>query len=783
MSQAFGTGANVIAYLGVAGTASQTSYNFLRNFANAPTELQAFLDEYETAQTAIEAFYNTLSQVRIVGLFVSHDAFAALNLAKITVEDVNLFVKGLRNKGDTNLGIWKKLEVAIKEQELARYSARLRNMTTHIIAVHQSINCSFHLKHSGQIAELRTHTATAETVSSLSAEVIKIRQAISDLKTQSATKEQVVVTKNDLMERITDVSSEIKLMLDLGRFSMVNDGIASLRDEVAAISSAMSIIAGQVESLNQDPRDFRSESFVPSAIVAMLDRLETLGADMTVLRSTTLDRLSFMQEKLDRLARQMREQDRRLYVIDNASSGKEVNSCPGDYCNEPIPSPENNIDSQVRGLIVANDGFHTQGLGNTTSTLKIDEAEVEDEHGSAITAPHSSDTESIQLLPHQHDLDLRDRDKDEETTGLDLIDPASGFKDLASRSRRGSDASDGSLASSCSNIESIFSSASSISSKSSNNELAHSSEELVRLLVQDSELEPLFQQALQKFQPRRFERNLSRLLKSFAFNLREECNNALTTAAANFVRRRARNIAHLICNRSNANIDAEETGRQKNVALLEAWFVGVASVDTSDNSSSEEDSDTSDDDLVPFAFRQLQRFIVESKALEMFRQNLRNFLSPGLQSGLETETTNMKELKELSIPSLQLEQPLSTAGTTKFCASPAPIRKTSKYESGTTALPPEPHFRASVSPSQSSQHDLDHDHDRERSNMAASDSRHSLLAIADCVRTNFGFLLPAVVGMMLGYYLHRTLREEKPRDLIDHTTWTITVLPSESRFT
>jgi hypothetical protein len=47
MSSAFSHGAQVLAYVGVAGTTSQASYNFLRNFANAPAELQAFLDEYE----------------------------------------------------------------------------------------------------------------------------------------------------------------------------------------------------------------------------------------------------------------------------------------------------------------------------------------------------------------------------------------------------------------------------------------------------------------------------------------------------------------------------------------------------------------------------------------------------------------------------------------------------------------------------------------------------------------------------------------------------------------
>ena len=43
MNQAFSTGANVMAYLGVTGKTSQESYNFLRNFINAPAGLQASL--------------------------------------------------------------------------------------------------------------------------------------------------------------------------------------------------------------------------------------------------------------------------------------------------------------------------------------------------------------------------------------------------------------------------------------------------------------------------------------------------------------------------------------------------------------------------------------------------------------------------------------------------------------------------------------------------------------------------------------------------------------------
>jgi hypothetical protein len=72
-------------------------------------------------------------------LSVGHDASTALMLANTTLDDVNLFVKGLKNEGDTAVAIWNRLEVAIKDKELDRYSAKLHNATTPLL-LQQSVN-------------------------------------------------------------------------------------------------------------------------------------------------------------------------------------------------------------------------------------------------------------------------------------------------------------------------------------------------------------------------------------------------------------------------------------------------------------------------------------------------------------------------------------------------------------------------------------------------------------------------------------------------------------------
>jgi hypothetical protein len=139
MSDAFSNGASAVAYISVAGTATSSSYNFLRDFANAPQELRAFLDTFDVAQTTIEAFQTTLTQVRNVGLVVGHDAWKALKLATDVANEVNIFLTSLRDGGEADLTLWKKLEIAIKQKEILRYSEKLQNAIVHLLAVQQTI--------------------------------------------------------------------------------------------------------------------------------------------------------------------------------------------------------------------------------------------------------------------------------------------------------------------------------------------------------------------------------------------------------------------------------------------------------------------------------------------------------------------------------------------------------------------------------------------------------------------------------------------------------------------
>lgn len=72
-------------------------------------------------------------------------------------------------------------------------------------------------------------------------------------------------------------------------------------------------------------------------------------------------------------------------------------------------------------------------------------------------------------------------------------------------------------------------------------------ERLVTLLLSDDFIKILCSEALFDLEQERFERNLRRLLKEFAVELRKEANSEQERHATQFVRLRARNSAYIIC--------------------------------------------------------------------------------------------------------------------------------------------------------------------------------------------------------------------------------------------
>ncbi|KAF7951250.1 uncharacterized protein EAE97_002801 [Botrytis byssoidea] len=155
-------------------------------------------------------------------------------------------------------------------------------------------------------------------------------------------------------------------------------------------------------------------------------------------------------------------------------------------------------------------------------------------------------------------------------------------------------------------------------------------ERLVRLLLEDAIIKPLCEDALQEngMSRERFERNLSRLLKGFAVELRKEAQTREQRQAAHLVRFRARNSAHVICStlrtekgqKGSNNVSDANGANLLNVEEEETEC--DLDIDDDSDSASESSEDVSDD------FQHLELFVKESRAFELFREKLRIFIHP-----------------------------------------------------------------------------------------------------------------------------------------------------------
>jgi hypothetical protein len=204
------------------------------------------------------------------------------------------------------------------------------------------------------------------------------------------------------------------------------------------------------------------------------------------------------------------------------------------------------------------------------------------------------------------------------TEGLDYNNPGSKPSLSQVRQRRSSNSSDISQTSSLASIgDSLFSLASA-SSMSSILSTHGAGDRLITLLREDPVLQPLYRDALIRVAVERLERNLRRLLKRFAVDLRKEAEGPQQRGAAHFVRSRARNSAHIIC--SSLKCDAPKP-IPKSFPTMNISSEAVE--DVSDNSS---DSDNQEDELADL--RELEAFIVTSMAFETLRLNLRLFVYP-----------------------------------------------------------------------------------------------------------------------------------------------------------
>ncbi|RAL65014.1 hypothetical protein DID88_001122 [Monilinia fructigena] len=162
--------------------------------------------------------------------------------------------------------------------------------------------------------------------------------------------------------------------------------------------------------------------------------------------------------------------------------------------------------------------------------------------------------------------------------------------------------------------DSIFSAISLVSgsSMSSVSVSQTANDRLVHLLLDDTVIKPLCEDALREnfISREQFERNLSRLLTGFVVELRKEAQTREERQAAHLKEHKKSANTHVNCAILSI-IGAEEVERDVDM-----------DIDDDSDSASESSEDTTDD------FQHLENFVRDSRAFESFREKLRVFIHP-----------------------------------------------------------------------------------------------------------------------------------------------------------
>jgi nucleoside phosphorylase len=180
-------------------------------------------------------------------------------------------------------------------------------------------------------------------------------------------------------------------------------------------------------------------------------------------------------------------------------------------------------------------------------------------------------------------------------------------------------------------------------------EVLAAANEFVSLLLEDQTLTPLLSTAFDRIKADRLERNIKRLLKVYAIDLRQEASGDIEKEAVQLILIRARYIAYRVrqCYDKSA---PDETGRFERLidqspekrALLEDYLRGRTrqgietslpepDVDGDDDGGASDSNPSSEAEADQPELNDLDRvkvFMVESAAYQRFRQNLRNFVLP-----------------------------------------------------------------------------------------------------------------------------------------------------------
>ncbi|CZR67602.1 uncharacterized protein PAC_17501 [Phialocephala subalpina] len=190
--------------------------------------------------------------------------------------------------------------------------------------------------------------------------------------------------------------------------------------------------------------------------------------------------------------------------------------------------------------------------------------------------------------------------------------------------------------------DSIFSliSGSSMSSRTGSFEAG---ERLVLLLVGDEGIRSTCEQGVQWILADRFERNMRRLLKTFAAELKKEAESPAQRQAANFVRYRARNSAHRIRNTFYKDKEEDDPRSGTTAAVPPFSATHPSSVGGFEQQEDSEESDGVELEDEPDDLQDLERFLKSSAAMIALCESLRAFVCPLKELHAVPEPTSEKD--------------------------------------------------------------------------------------------------------------------------------------------
>jgi hypothetical protein len=265
-----------------------------------------------------------------------------------------------------------------------------------------------------------------------------------------------------------------------------------------------------------------------------------------------------------------------------------------------------------------------------------------------VVSTKMSNSEAIAAIAFSHKiagaggepLERVGQPREEKTPREDGIEPSKGA-DLSDdtdnsilflRSSSTAPSSTLSRSSSLYSLQSLISTVQYQSSVSSLTSAPHYGDRLLAFLLKDLELLDLFEEAAQRVSMDRFEKNFRRCLQQFSEHLRMEATSPLFLRASKVVRQFSTNTAHSIRrtleeSRGRSSEQSYIDGIQPTEGLLTVIEIGQDS--DSDNSDEENpDVDIREEEYGEEPVPELEVALLESRAFQMLRDNLKLFLRP-----------------------------------------------------------------------------------------------------------------------------------------------------------